>query len=116
MNSGWSMILAQAASGPAARQEMPQQVLFFGFLLFLGVFYFMLFRNRSQERTKYEQLLKSLKRNDRVLTIGGIIGTIVDIREAEGEVTLKVDETSNVKIRFKRDAIKTVLRETPDTK
>ena len=44
-----------------------------------------------------------LKKNDRVRTIGGIIGTVVDIKG--DEITLKVDESNNTKIRVAKDAI-----------
>lgn len=79
----------------------------FPFILLIGVFWWLLSRGRKKEQQKYELMLKALKRNDRVLTIGGIMGTVVDVRE--NEVVLKVDETSNVKMRFLRSAIKDVL-------
>ena len=44
-----------------------------------------------------------------MVTAGGIIGTLVDVRDAE--VVLKVDESSNTKIKFTRDAIKRVVTE-----
>ena len=52
-------------------------------------------------------MLAGLKRNDRVQTIGGVLGTVVEAREHE--VILKVDESSNTKMRFNRAAIKEVL-------
>ena len=51
-------------------------------------------------------MLKNMKRGDRVMTAGGILGTVVDVRDAE--VVLKVDESTNTKIKFSRDAIKRV--------
>jgi preprotein translocase subunit YajC len=44
-----------------------------------------------------------------VQTIGGVLGTVVDVRD--NEVLVKVDETNNVKIRFNRTAIKEVLQD-----
>jgi len=52
-----------------------------------------------------------MKKGDKVQTIGGVFGTIVDVRD--NEVVVKVDESSNVKIRFNRAAIKEVIQETP---
>ncbi len=78
-------------------------------LLMFAVFYWVIFRGQKKERQKHEQMLESLKRNDRVLTIGGVIGTVVDVRGQE--VILKVDETNNVKMRFTRSAIKQKLSE-----
>lgn len=68
-------------------------------------------RNQSKERKKVQDMLANLKRSDRVQTIGGMIGTVVDVRD--NEVVLKVDETNNVKIRFTRGAIKEVLQDAP---
>ncbi len=78
-------------------------------ILMLVVFWWVMSRGRSKERQRYEQMLRSLKKNDRVLTIGGIIGTVVDVRD--DEVVLKVDEAANVKMRFLRTAIKGPLGE-----
>ena len=53
---------------------------------------------------------------DKVVTAGGIMGTIVDVRDTD--VVLKVDESSNTKIKFTRDAIKRVVLDdgTPTSK
>lgn len=82
---------------------------FLPLFLIIGVFWWWMSRSRRRERQRFEDMLKNLKRNDRVQTIGGIIGTVVDARD--DEVILKVDETNNVKMRFARSAIKDVLRE-----
>jgi preprotein translocase subunit YajC len=64
--------------------------------------------NRQQEK-KHKEMLSNLKRGDRIQTIGGIIGSVVETRE--NEVVVKVDEGTNTKIRFVRDAIKKVSAE-----
>jgi preprotein translocase subunit YajC len=64
--------------------------------------------NRQQEK-KHKEMLSNLKRGDRVQTIGGILGSVVETRE--NEVVIKVDEGSNTKIRVVRDAIKKVSAE-----
>jgi len=81
----------------------------FPIFLALIVFWWWMSRSRGKERRKYEDMLRSLKRNDRVQTIGGIIGTVVEARD--NEVVVKVDETNNVKMRFSRAAIKEVFSE-----
>ena len=54
-------------------------------------------------------MLKNMKRGDRVMTAGGILGSVVEVRDSE--VLLKVDESTNTKIKFTRDAIKRVVTE-----
>jgi len=71
-------------------------------LIFVVVYLFMLRGPRKQQQ-KHKQMVQALNKNDRVRTIGGILGTVVDIRG--DEVTLKVDETNNTKIRINTSAI-----------
>jgi preprotein translocase subunit YajC len=80
-------------------------------VLVMVVFWFIMSRGRNKDRQRYEEMLNSLKKNDRVQTIGGVLGTVVDVRE--NEVVLKVDEQNNVRMRFNRTAIKEVLRDAP---
>jgi preprotein translocase subunit YajC len=54
-------------------------------------------------------MLSELKKGDRVQTIGGILGTVVEARDTE--ILVKVDESSNAKIRFSRSAIHRVIEE-----
>jgi len=108
MTNLW-MLIAQATTQPAVRPQPTDS--FFRFmlplLLALGVFWVFIMRGQRKERQKQADMLANLKRGDRVQTIGGVLGTIVDVRDQE--VVLKVDETNNVKMRFNRAAVKEVL-------
>lgn len=73
------------------------------------IWYFVLLRPQRREQSKRDALMKELKKNDRVVTIGGIIGTVANVADNGKEVTLKVDD--NTKLRFLRSAIQTVLKE-----
>ncbi|MBK8271172.1 MAG: preprotein translocase subunit YajC [Planctomycetes bacterium] len=103
--------LAQATtSQPAAQKPAPGFFDAFPLPLLIGMFaimYFLMIRPQSKERKKREALLSALKKNDRVITIGGIVGTVTAVRD--DEVTLKVDESSNTKITFSKAAIQKVL-------
>ena len=48
---------------------------------FIGVFYFMILRPEKKKKKEEEQLRNSLKEGDKITTIGGIIGKIVDIKD-----------------------------------
>ena len=52
-------------------------------------------------------MVQSLKKNDRVRTIGGILGTVVNIKD--DEITLKIDESNNIKIKVASSAIGKIL-------
>ncbi len=108
-------LLAQAGTqsgAPATSQPAPPWFQFFQGpmpLLIIGIIilYFFVFRSKRTQDRERQDMLSQLKRGDRVQTIGGILGTVVEARESE--VLLKVDESSNTKIRFTRSAIHRVI-------
>lgn len=91
---------AEPGAAPTPRSPLMQ---FLPFILIFVVMYFLLFRGPRKKQQQHKQMVQSLARNDRVQTIGGIIGTVVDIKE--DEITLKVDESNNTKIKILRSAI-----------
>ena len=62
---------------------------------------------KGGEKKKRDQMLAELKKGARIQTIGGILGTVLDVRDSE--VLVKVDESTNTKMRFARSAIHRVL-------
>src|SRR5262245_31593571 len=59
--------------------------------------YFFLFLPERRERQRKDRLRKDLKKNDRVVTIGGMLGTVANISADGLEVTLKIDEATGAK-------------------
>ena len=78
------------------------------------LWYVMLLRPQRRERAQRKDLLNQLKKNDRVVTIGGIIGTVSFISSDGKEVTLKLED--NARIRMLRSSVQTVLRDDEDDK
>lgn len=79
--------------------------------LIVGMFILMIFlsgRAQRAEKRKKQELLSALKKHDRVQTIGGILGSIVEIRDEE--VVLRVDESNNTRMHFAKSAIQQVVR------
>lgn len=77
-------------------------------MLLIGVlFYFLMLRPESKRRKELEARLGSLKKNDQVLTIGGIMGVVVNTHEKY--VTLRVDDKANLRIKVLRTAIQKIL-------
>ncbi len=77
-------------------------------------FYFIILRPQRRERAKQKDKLESLKKNDRVVTIGGIIGTIANFSEDGNEVTLKLDD--NARIKMLRNSVRGVYVPETDNK
>ena len=79
------------------------------YLAVITLLYFFMSSPRRREQAKRDEALKNLKKNDRVVTIGGIFGSVVSVSEDGKEVTLKVDDST--RIRFRKTAIADVLQE-----
>ena len=76
-------------------------------ILLVVFMYLILFRGPRKREQEQRKMLQSLKKNDKVRTIGGIIGTITDV--TDDEITLKIDESTNTKIKVIPSAIGKVL-------
>jgi preprotein translocase subunit YajC len=72
-------------------------------ILIFVVMYVLLLRGPRKQQQQQKQMVQSLKKNDRVRTIGGIYGTVMEVRG--DEVVLKIDESNNTKIRISASAI-----------
>ena len=73
------------------------------FVIMAGIFYFMLWRPQKQEQKKRKAMLDSLKKGDKIITIGGMYGTLTKV--GPQKVTVKLAE--GVEIEFSRTAIST---------
>jgi len=98
------------ASVPTADKQASPPWAGYGMMIVLFILlYFMMFRGPRKKQQQQRQMIESLKKNDRVQTIGGILGTVLDVKD--DEVTLKIDESTNTKIKVVAGAISKVLSE-----
>ena len=94
-------ILAQA-------QAQPNAIVSFLPLLLIGVvFYFLLIRPQNQRRRAQMEMQSSIEVGDDIVTTSGIYGTITEIDDDYGIVTIEV--APNIEMRFARAAIATRL-------
>ncbi len=103
-------IESQDGTQPASEEELPPRsplIQFLPLIVIFVVMYFFLLRGPKKKQQKHTQMVKSLQKNDKVQTIGGIIGTVIEVRE--NEVVVKIDESNNTKIRMTKSAIGSVL-------
>lgn len=92
-----------AVTGSAGLAEMLSMLL--PLVLMFVVFYFLLIRPQKKKDKKVKDMLAALKTGDRVCTIGGIYGTITNIKDDTIELSVGRD---NVKLVFARWAIRNV--------
>ncbi len=72
-------------------------------------FLFMLPKQQQRDQAKTSDMLDKLKKNDEVVTAGGILGTIVNIRDGGEIITIRVDENTNTKMKILKKSVIRVL-------
>ena len=102
------VLFAQDAAKQQPQEAPPFWTSFMPLILIMVAFIFLIvLPARRRERQQRENLYNALKKNDEVLTSSGIIGIVANIKD--NEVTLKVDESSNVRLRVLRSSIVQIL-------
>ena len=76
----------------------------------IAIFYFFLIRPQKKQENETKKMLVALKKGDKIVTIGGIYGTVSSVKE--NSVVVKVDD--NAKIEFTKSAISKVINETTE--
>jgi len=81
---------------------------FLPIILMFAIIYFLLLRPQQKRQRQQQMMLDSLRKGDRVVTSGGIFGTIVGIKEKQGIVVLRVADT--VKIELARASVARIVQ------
>ena len=104
----YSLILAlgtptTASDGAAAGGSMVTTLITFGVIIL--IFYFLIIRPQRKRDKEAKDMLAAIKKGDKIVTIGGIRGTVAVVKEST--VIVKVDD--NTRIEFSKNAISAVL-------
>jgi preprotein translocase subunit YajC len=102
----WAL-LAQEGGGGGGLGMLP------AFVVIGLLFYLMLIRPQRREQANRQAMIDALKKNDRVVTIGGIYGVVTNVRKEMDQVTLRVDEKNNTELRVTFGSIARVVRDEP---
>ena len=94
--------------GGGSGGQMTTTILTFG-LVFV-IFYFLIIRPQNKKKKETAEMLKSIQKGDKIVTIGGIRGSIISVKE--DTVTVKID--TNAKMVFSRSAISSVTERKSD--
>ena len=78
----------------------------FPFVAMFAIFYLLVFRPQTKARKEHATMLKNLKKNDEVVTSGGIFGTVANVKP--DTVTLRIDD--NVRVEVEKSAIARVVK------
>lgn len=79
----------------------PSLILFF--VLLFVVWWFLIIQPSVREKQEQKQMLESLKKGDKVITIGGLYGTVTVVHDHD--IVVRVDEKTGTKIRMMRSAV-----------
>ena len=105
------LLLFMAPSGQEGGAGVVGNIVLFGSIIL--IFYFMIIRPQQKRQKERQHMIDALKKGDKIVTAGGIHGTIVGIEDK----TALVQIADNVKIKVDRSTIGTILKEgEPTTK
>ena len=80
-------------------------------MMFLAMIIFS-FMGQRRDRKKREAMISAVKKHDKVQTVGGLIGSVVEVKT--DTIILKVDESANTRITFARSSIQQVITSATD--
>jgi preprotein translocase subunit YajC len=98
------LMAGQQAGGEGAQAGPMNLMSFLPFVAIIAIFYFLIIRPQNKKQKETQKMLSALKKGDKIVTIGGVHGTIQSVKESS--VIVRVDD--NTKIEFSRSAISTV--------
>ena len=105
MNSFVLYLLMGAPQGGEGAATANPLMTFLPFVAIIAIFYFLIIRPQNKKQKETQKMLSALKKGDKIVTIGGIHGTIQNVKEQT--VIVKVDE--DTKLEFSRSAISNVV-------
>ncbi|WP_068784615.1 preprotein translocase subunit YajC [Paenibacillus phocaensis] len=99
------MFFQYAAQPPAAGNSLITMII--PFVIMIAVFYFLLIRPQKKKQQQRNTMLNALKKGDKIVTIGGLHGTIMEL--TDDTVVLRVNDVT--KLTFDRSAISHAIKE-----
>lgn len=91
---------ADASAQPAAVSPITSMI---PFLLIFVIFYFLMIRPQQRKQKELEKMTNELKKGDKVVTIGGVIGVVAGLQN--DYVVLKIGDSENTKVEVLKSAI-----------
>ena len=104
MKTSMLLAMAQPQGGNAEGSLISTLIMF---ALIIGIFYFMILRPQQKRQKERQKMLEAVKKGDKVVTAGGLHGTVAGIDEK----TILLQVSDNVKLKFDRSAVGAVVRE-----
>ena len=94
------MDFLMAKAGNPMMQFLPLMIIMF------AVMYFLIIRPQKQKEKKRKEMISNVRKQDKVVTAGGVHGVVVSVKE--NEVIVRVDDAKDVKIKVDKSALTSV--------
>ena len=107
-----ALLASLLAQDPAPAGGPPALWKYLPWLAILAVMLVVMILPGKQQAKKRKAMMAGMSKNDRVLTRGGIIGVVMEVRD--NEIILKVDESNNIRMHFAKQAIQHVFADKDD--
>ncbi len=101
-----NFILLMGAPAGGQGQANPL-ALWLPIILIFAIMYFLIFRPQAKKQKQHRMMLDALKKGDRIITAGGIYGTVLSVRDKENTVVVKIDD--NTKIELVKSSVAQVI-------
>ena len=107
-----ALLMGMPTGGGSASSSGSMTTSLVTFALVIGIFYFLIIRPQNKKQKETKAMIEAVKKNDKIVTIGGIRGTVHSVKEET--VIVKVDD--ECKLEFSKSAISTVLNVSAESK
>lgn len=81
---------------------------------FAAIFYLLLLRPQRQQEQRRKAMIEAVKKNDKVVTAGGIYGTVTSVDAGSDRVVVRIDDEKGVKVTLARSSIARVIEPTAE--
>ena len=102
------LVLFMGTTGGGSGQSSNPVSFFIPMLLIIVVMYFLMIRPQAKRQKEHKAMLASLEKGDKIVTSGGIVGTVAGIRENDNILIVKIAD--NVKIELSRGSVAQVVK------
>jgi preprotein translocase subunit YajC len=76
--------------------QPPVLMQFLPLIFFIGIFYFLLIRPQQKKQKQHKEMVASIKKNDRIVTVGGIHATVVNVKN--NTLIIRIDDNTKAEI------------------
>ena len=104
----YSFLLLMGASGTGGGQGGNPILGFLPLILIVFVMYFLMIRPQAKRQKEHKAMVQQLQKGDKILTSGGIVGTVAGIKEKESLLIVKIAD--NVKVELSRNSVTQVFK------